>query len=489
MLATSTVFQRIHPGVLYGASLASGPLVLLLTLITAPPEGMSLQAWHMFGVANLMALWWVFEVVPLPVTALVPMVLAPLLGISSIGKVTAMYANPTIFLFFGGFMLGLAMERWNLHKRIALHIMLLSGGQASRQIAGFMLATAFLSMWVSNTATSVMMLPIGMSVATMYAEKSSSSHGQSFTKALLLAIAYSASIGGLGTLIGTPPNALLAAFLEQTYNLRIGFAQWMLIGVPVSLLMLLACWIWLTRFAFKLDNRQNPQAERLLQQQLQALGPLSSGEKMIAVIFLLTVTGWIFRPVLSRYIPGLSDTAIALTACLLLFIIPVRSGDREFLMSWEKTRDLPWGILLLFGGGLALAALVKNTGLTAWTADAMGGVNGLPTIMVIALVVSVIIFLTELTSNTATAAGFLPLMGALAITLGIDPVILTVPAALAASCAFMMPVATPPNAVVFGSEKLALKDMIRAGLALNLVGIVLITAISYLLVDRLFSGL
>ncbi len=469
----------------YWLSLLSGPAFLIFTLLSSSPDGMSQSAWYMVGVALMMASWWIFEVVPIPVTSLLPIILLPILGITSIKEVTAPYAHPIIYLFFGGFMLGMAMERWNLHQRIALHIMIRTGTRPARQIAGFMIATAFLSMWVSNTATSVMMLPIGLSVAAIMG--SEQQDNSSYSKALLLAIAYSASIGGLATLIGTPPNALLAAFLSETYQVDIGFAQWMLIGLPISLLMLLACWLWLTKFGFKLEDSENQAIEVILQKKLQDLGNMARGEKIVLTIFVLTALAWMCRPLLQASIPGLSDPMIAIVAAVSLFIIPVKQvdGKTHFVMTWDKSKDIPWGVFILFGGGLALAAQIKATGLADWVANAMMAVAGLPALLVVVIVVAVIVFLTELTSNTATAAGFLPLLGALAVSLGIDPVLLAAPAAMAASCAFMMPVATPPNAIIFGAGKLEIKDMIRAGFVLNLFGIMVVSFLGYYLVALL----
>ena len=486
MTTTTSSFTRSSPGPMYWVSLLAGPLVLILTLLISPPEGMPQNAWYMVGIATMMAIWWVSEVVPIPVTSLLPIVLVPVLGIATVSKTTAPFAHPTIYLFFGGFMLGMAMERWNLHKRIALHIMLKTGVRPDRQIAGFMLSTAFLSMWVSNTATSVMMLPIGLSVASMAAGQNQE-HNRNFSKALLLAIAYSASIGGLATIIGTPPNALLAAFLSETYDIEIGFAQWMLVGLPVTLFMLMATWVWLTKFGFKLDNVENPNAIQLFKDQLNELGDITRGERTVAIIFFVTAMAWIFRPLLKDYIPGLNDTVIAMIATISLFVVPVKQDERIYVMSWDKAREIPWGVLILFGGGLTLAAQIKNTGLAAWVAEAMSVVAGLPILLVVAFVVTVIIFLTELTSNTATAAGFLPLMGALGVTLGIDPVMLAAPAALAASCAFMMPVATPPNAIVFGSGKLEIRDMVKAGFALNVMGIIIVSLVGYALVGAVLK--
>lgn len=479
MTTATSAFTRNAPGLSYWASLFAGPIVLFLTMITPPPQGMTQEGWYMVGVATLMAIWWVSEVVPIPVTALTPIVIVPLLGIASIKEVTAPFANPTIYLFFGGFMLGMAMERWNLHKRIALNIMLTTGVKPSRQVAGFMIATAFLSMWVSNTATSAMMLPIGLSVASMMS--GSEENKAKFAKMLLLAIAYSASIGGLATLIGTPPNALLAAFLNETYQIDIGFAQWMMVGLPISLMMLIATWLWLTKVSFKIDDVESAEARYVLLGQLKDLGGITRGEKTIGIIFALTALAWIFRPILRDYIPGLSDAGIAVAAAISLFIVPVDKDERIYVLTWDKAREIPWGVLMLFGGGLTLAALIKSTGLADWIADAMSIVGGLPILLVVGFVVTIIIFLTELTSNTATAAGFLPLMGALGVSLGIDPILLAAPAALAASCAFMMPVATPPNAIVFGSGKLEIRDMIKAGFALNIIGIILVTFVGYYL--------
>ena len=478
---------------LYWCQLLAGPALLLLTLTTPTPEGMKPEAWLMVGVAGMMAVWWIFEVVPIPVTSLLPIILLPFLGISDIKQVTASYAHPIIYLFFGGFMIGMAMERWNLHKRIALHIMLATGTRPDRQIAGFMLATAFLSMWVSNTATSVMMLPIGLSVAAIMAQKYSDGEGnpaaESYSKALLLAIAYSASIGGLATLIGTPPNALLAAFLSETYQLQIGFAQWMLVGLPVCLLMLAATWFWLTRLGFQLENQDSPETEALLKEKQQALGNMSQGEIVVAIVFALTAMTWILRPWLQNFFPGISDPLIAVVAAVSLFIIPVNhEGQRVKVMIWDKSRDIPWGVFILFGGGLALAAQIKTTGLAEWVAQSMTVFADLPVMLVILIIVTVLVFLTELTSNTATAAGFLPLLGALAVSMGVDPVLLAAPVALAASCAFMMPVATPPNAIIFGSGKLQISDMIRAGFALNIAGIIIVTTIGYWLVGYFLVG-
>jgi sodium-dependent dicarboxylate transporter 2/3/5 len=462
-----------------------GPLILLLCLITTPPAGLSETAWLTVGMAGLMAVWWATEAIPIPATSLLPILLIPLLGIDTLSKATSPYANPTIFLFFGGFLLGLAMQRWNLHKRIALSTLLAVGNAPRRQIAGFMIATAFISMWVSNTATSIMMLPIGISVIALLVEGSDEKEGARFATALLLGIAYAASVGGIATLIGTPPNALLAAFLRDNYDVHIGFGQWMLLGIPVSVGMLLFTWWWLTRGGFKLAGGDS---RAILEQEMAELGPMSKAEKMVAVVFGLAAAAWIFQPFLAQYINGVNDTSIAIAAALSLFLIPVDIKKRVFLMDWETANKVPWGVLLLFGGGLSLAGVIGASGLATWIAQSLQGFGTLPLILMIGLVVLVITFLTEITSNTATAAAFLPLLGALAVAQGLPPEMLAIPAAIAASCAFMMPVATPPNAIVFGTGQMRIQSMIKAGFALNIFGVFLVTALCYVMIGWLWAN-
>ncbi|VEE15311.1 SLC13 family permease [Ectopseudomonas mendocina] len=463
-----------------------GPLLLLVCLLTEPPAGLSSAAWATIGLTLLMATWWSTEAIPIPATSLLPILLIPALDIDSLNAATAPYANPTIYLFLGGFVLGLAMERWNLHKRIALMTLLAMGSKPSRQIAGFMMATAFLSMWVSNTATTIMMLPIGLSVIGMLTGEKSASDAdrERFATALLLAIAYAASVGGIATLIGTPPNALLAAFLADNYDVQIGFGQWMLLGVPVAVLMLAFIWWWLTRGGFNLAGHDSTQ---LIRSELAELGPLSRGEKLVALVFVVTALAWVFQPLIGEWVSGVNDTSIAIAAALALFIIPVDTKQRVFLMDWESASKLPWGVLLLFGGGLSLAGVIRSTGLAEWIAQSLGALGALPVIAMIGVVVLVIIFLTEVTSNTATAAAFLPLLGALAVSQGMPAELLAIPAAIAASCAFMMPVATPPNAIVFGTGHMKIQSMIKAGFALNLFGVVLVTLICYLLVGIIWA--
>ena len=462
-----------------------GPLLLLACILTDPPGGLSEKAWLTVGLAALMAVWWSTEAIPIPATSLLPILLIPLLDIDTLAKATAPYANPTIFLFLGGFLLGLAMQRWNLHKRIALATLLAVGNQPSRQIAGFMIATAFISMWVSNTATSIMMLPIGLSVIGLLIAGSEEKEGARFAVALLLGIAYSASVGGIATLIGTPPNALLAAFMRENYDVQIGFGQWMLLGLPLSIGMLVFIWWSLTRGGFRLAGGDS---RGLLEKEMAALGPMSRAEKMVAVVFVLAAAAWIFQPLLADYVDGVNDTSIAMAAAIALFLIPVDLHKRVFLMDWEQANKAPWGVLLLFGGGLSLAGVIGASGLAEWIASSLGAFDTLPLLAMIALVVTVIIFLTEITSNTATAAAFLPLLGALAVAQGLSPEMLAIPAAVAASCAFMMPVATPPNAIVFGTGQLPIQAMIKAGFVLNLFGVLLVSLLCYGLVGWIWAS-
>jgi sodium-dependent dicarboxylate transporter 2/3/5 len=382
------------------------------------------------------------------------------------------------------------MERWGLHKRIALRTMLYAGKKPSLQILAMMLVTAFLSMWMSNTATAVMMLPIALSITHLV--KSSDPSNEGFGKALLLSIAYGASIGGIATLIGTPPNALMAAYLSDSYQIEIGFAQWMIVGVPLALGMLTISWIWLTKFTYKVDA--NVQANKridtkaVFSSQLKDLGLMQRAEKGVLFVFMFAAVCWIFRPLLGD-VTGLkiSDTGIAIAAALLLFVLPANKGSDERILDWESAAKVPWGVLLLFGGGLTLASQIKSSGLADYIANMIEGASTIPLVMSILVVVALITFLTEITSNTATAAGFLPLLGPVAESITGSPLVWVIPAAIACSCAFMMPVATPPNAIVFGSGEIKMKDMIRAGFVLNIVAIVLITLVTMTIAAQVFG--
>jgi sodium-dependent dicarboxylate transporter 2/3/5 len=343
-------------------------------------------------------------------------------------------------------------------------------------------------MWVSNTATAMMMLPIGLSVIEL-ARKDTTLPGDHdpFAVALLLAIAYSCSIGGLGTLIGTPPNAFMAAFMSETYDIEIGFAQWMQVGVPIVVIALPLSFLVLTRIAFPIHRHRLSGGRELISRELKAIGAMSRAEKMVAGVFVLTASAWIFRPVFGKWVDGLSDPGIAIAAAVLLFLLPIDLRRGEFLLNWDWARRVPWDVLLLFGGGLSLAAAIQRSGLAGWAAHALQGLSAWPTLVIVIAAAILIIILTEFTSNTATAAAFLPILASVAIGIGKEPLLLVVPAAMAASCAFLLPVATPPNAIVYGSKKITIPQMLRAGMLLEIALITLITAATFTLVPAVFG--
>ncbi len=468
-----------------------GPALLLLTFVVPAPEGLSELGWRTAGVAALMAVWWICEPIPIPATSLLPMAFFPLLGIVDMRGAAAPYAHPIIYLFFGGFLLALAMERWGLHRRIALGLIGVMGTRPTRIVAGFMIASAFLSMWVSNTATALMMLPIAISVIALLEiqaeDEVAKQHADRFALVLLLAVAYSATIGGLGTLIGTPPNALLAAFLNQNYGLRIGFAEWMLIGVPVVLVGIPLAWLLLTRVIFRVEGMEITGAREVIAIERSRLGAFSKQERAVAIIFSLTALGWVTQPFLVQFFPLITDTGIALLGGLALFMTPVSIRRGQFLMNWETAKKAPWDVFLLFGGGLSLASAIEAHGVAAWLGTMFDGAGAIPIILLVAAVCGLILMLTELTSNTATAATFLPVIAAVAITIGENPLLLLIPAAMAANCAFMLPVGTPPNAIVFGSGRISLPQMAKAGWWLNVSFVVLIVAMVYVLGPIVFG--
>ena len=446
-----------------------GPAAFALTLLAPAPDGLSAEGWRTAGAALLMAIFWITEPVPIPVTALLPLILFPALGLGDIRETTAPYANPIIFLFLGGFLIALAMQRWNLHRRVAIGLIGLIGTRPSAIIMGFLLASALVSMWVSNTATALMMLPIAMSVVQLFPPGRTTPALRDFGTALLLSVAYGATTGGMGTLIGTPPNALLAAYMSDIYGVTIGFGQWMLLGVPVVVMTLPFVYFVLTRLMFTLDTREVPGMADLIDREQARLGRMGGPELAVAVVFVLTALGWVLQPLIARAIPLVSDTTVAMAGALLLFVIPVNLRRGEFVMTWEAARGVPWGVLLLFGGGLSLASNIDRHGLSTYLGSLAGAIGAWPLVLVLCIVCFGILMLTELTSNTATAATFLPVAGALALSLGQNPLLFLVPAALAANCSYMLPVGTPPNAIVYGSGLVSLPQMARAGLVLNLV--------------------
>ncbi len=462
-------------GIRFTAGLVLGLALFILMLLLPAPQGMPLPAWRTAAVGALMATWWVTEAIPIPATALLPVALFPILGVLDVEKAAAPYANPIIGLFLGGFLLAQAMQQWKLHRRIALGVLTLVGARPDRLVAGFMIATAFLSAWISNTATAVMMLPIGLSVVALVGEgdRGERQAAANFEVALMLGVAYACSIGGLATLIGSPPNALFAGIMSKEYGVEVGFGAYMLVGVPVVLMGLPLTWAVLVRWIYPTSRREIPGASERIRAEWRSLGAMSRGEKVVGVVFVTTAFAWIFRPLIERVLPGLSDTGIAILAAMVLFATPVNLRRREFALSWESARQLPWDILVLFGGGLSLASAIAQTQLANWIGSNLTGLAGLPVWVSVLVVTVTIIFLTELTSNTATAAAFIPIVAALAVGVGARPVLLAMPAALAASCAFMLPVATPPNAVVFAGGYVSIPQMARAGIVLN----VLFTAI------------
>ena len=427
------------------------------------------------------------EAIHVSATALLPVALLPLLGARSADQAASPYGHPLIFLFIGGFLLALAMERWKLHRRIALSTLLLFGTRPRRAVAGFMLVTAALSMWVSNTATTAMMLPIAVSVTELVDPE----REPRFATCLLLGVAYAASIGGIGTTIGTPTNLFLVGFARDTLGVEIGFGRWMLVGVPLVVAFLPLAWLVLTRVTCPVGAGAAHDDERgraHIRAQLRELGRPSRGEWTTLVVFVLTAAAWIARPWLTqlsvagaRPLAGLTDTGIALVGGMSLFLLPVSARDRVFALDWATARRLPWDTLLLFGGGLSIAAAVQATGVGAYMGSGLDGLAGVPGWVLTVAVTTIVIFLTELTSNTATTATLLPILTGVAPALGAEPLALVVPAAIAASCAFMLPVATPPNAIVFGSGRVTVPQMMHAGLWLNLLGIVLVTALTYAL--------
>ncbi|MEP6262254.1 MAG: SLC13 family permease [Gillisia sp.] len=466
-----------------------GPLLFILLQLTGHPETMPESAWDVLCVTIWMALWWVTEVVPISVTALLPIILFPLTGALDLETTTAAFGHKYVFLYLGGFLLAIAIEKWNLHRRIALSIINLIGTNISSIILGFMAATAFLSMWISNTATSVMMLPIGIAIVHQLQDNPATQENENlvFGKALMLAIAYSASIGGIATLIGTPPNLVFAGIIQELYGIEISFLQWAMLGVPVSIAMLFICWKYLTVFAFSFKQKEFPGGTAEIQRGLKELGKLGSQEKKVLVVFSLTAFAWITRSfLLTPYLPFLDDTIIAMTAGVILFVLPADKPGRR-LLHWEDAVKIPWGIILLFGGGMALAKAFGDSGLATWIGEQLKDLKNLPLFLLVLILIAAVNFLTEVTSNLATTAMLLPILAPMAVALNVHPYLLMVASTLAASCAFMLPVATPPNAVVFGSGYLRIPDMIRTGIWMNLFSILLISLIIYYLLPVLWD--
>ena len=458
-----------------------GPLLFFIILILDAPNGMSNEGFRLLGIIIWMAVWWISEVVPIAVTSLLPIILFPSLNILNIQETGANYGHKYIFLFIGGFILANAIQKWNLHKRIALNIILKIGGSTDNIILGFMLATGFLSMWISNTATTVMMLPIALSVINQLKDHPETLENENkvFGKALMLGVAYSASAGGIATLIGTPPNLIFAGFIQENFNIEISFFQWMKIGFPVSIILMLFIWWFLTKYAFKLNKTGFPGGKEEIKKILSKMGKINNEEKKILIVFTLTILSWIFRKnTINLIIPNFDDSMIAISSAIILFILPSKN-NKEPIMKWKDALTIPWGILLLFGGGLSIAKGFQATGLDHWIGDQLSFLTFSSSLLVIFLIIAGVNFLTEMTSNMATTAMLLPVMIPIANIMQINPFLLLVGTTLAASCAFMLPVATPPNAVVFGSKLLKISDMVKAGILINIFSIIIILIMVY----------
>jgi len=466
-----------------------GPTLALIMMLLGGPEELSGAGWNTAAIGILMAVWWATEAVPIAVTALLPLVCFPLLGIATIQDTAAPYANKVIYLFLGGFIVAFAMQRWNLHRRIALNVLQHVGGNGRSLVGGFMLASAVISMWVMNTSTTMMLLPIAVSIITVIHNSVSGLDKEAkaaFQYSLLLGVAYGATIGGMATLVGTAPNALLAAFMQETYGTEIDFSSWMLVGLPLSAMMLPLAWLALTRWVFKVDFITSAEGRAALAKMKDEIGSIKVPEIRVAIVFTLMALTWLFRPLLIE-LPGLSaldDSGIAMAGAISLFLIPSGEKSDPLLLRWQYAENLPWSVLILFGGGLTLASAVARTGLAEWLGSSLQAVGMLPLAIIVIIASAMIIFLTELTSNVATTATFLPVVGAIAIESGFDPIVLTVPVTFAASCAFMLPVATPPNAIVYGSGMLTIPKMARAGLMLNIIGIFLVSLVALFLAPK-----
>ncbi len=476
--------------------LIGGAVGFAALLLIPGPEALPVEGWRTAAVAFLMAVWWMTEAIPIPATAILPLVLFPTLGVLSAPDASTPYANDLIFLFMGGFFIAVTMERWGLHRRIALGILARVGSGPNQLVLGFMLATAFLSMWISNTATAAMMLPIGIAVGEMFRPQDQEGPYE-FGISLMLGIAYAASIGGSATLIGTPPNAVFAGAASEMLGRQIGFVQWMGVGVPVVAVMLPLTWLLLTRVLYR-PGKLSGDAEAIIEDERRGLGRMSSGERVTATVFALTAMAWVLRsektfggvtvPGLENLTPLVTDSTIAMGAAMLLFILPVSWSRGQFALDWATARKIPWGVLVLFGGGLSLARPMDQSGLATWIGGAVGALDTVPVIVLIGFTALVVIFLTEMTSNTATSTMAMPIMVGAAIGLEIEPLLLMGAAALAAAMAFMLPVATPPNAIVFASGYITIPQMAKAGLFLNILGVIVISVLGSILIPMFLVG-
>ncbi len=452
-----------------------GILLMLAPLVISPPEGMSNAAWHATGLAVTMALWWLTEAIPLAATALLPILVAPLFGISGLSQVAAAYVDPLIVLFLGGFLLARAIVKSGLHTRIAVTLIEFAGNAPRKLLAAVMAATAFLSLWISNTASAMVLAPIASAIAAAHPNH------RGFGTALMLGVAFAATIGGMGSLIGTPPNAIFAAHVRETYGANVGFAEWALVGLPVASLMLVVAWGFLSGVSPGVGSRP------LELDRVADIGAMGPEERRVALVAGLTALGWISRPLLEWLFPALpvSDAGIAMTAALMLFVLPDGGGGR--LLDLKTAIKLRWDVLILFGGGLALAGILQDTGIAASIGGLAASFAHWPEFIVLLGFAALIVYVGELASNTAMAAIFLPIAGAAAVTLNTDPVAFLFPIALAASIGFMLPVATPPNAIVFADPVVTRSKMLRAGAPLDVIGLVVAVGTGYVLAPLVFG--
>lgn len=467
--------------------LVLGPLLFTLIIMFHPPAYLNNDAWSVLAVASWMITWWVTEAVPIPITALLPLVLFPMTGVFDIKAATAPYGSSIIYLFMGGFMLALAMEKHNLHKRIALNLVKITGTNGNGIILGFMIATATLSMWISNTATAVMMLPIALSVVSLLENGQPPQGFGKFKLALLLSIAYAANIGGMGTIIGTPPNVVLVGYMESFYGHGIDFFDWMLVGVPVVIVLITITYLLLVKVLFPNKLGLLEGAQELLDNELLTLGKWTREQLLVALVFGITAIGWVFKKQINGLIgePLLNDTVTAMAGGIMMFCVPVNKKG-VLLMNWTAMKELPWGILILFGGGLCLAKGMEISGIVNLLADAVSSNSGVAIWVVIALLTTIMLFMTEVMSNVALTSILIPVVLGIANGLGIEPLYLAAPVTMAASCAFMMPISTPPNAVVFSSGYVRMRDMMKAGAVLNVISILVLVLAGMTLVKWVF---
>lgn len=471
----------------------TGPVIFLLILNTVEIEGLNGSAIQVIAVAAWMVIWWIAEAVPLPITALLPLILFPVLDVFSTAEAATPYANPIVFLFMGGFLIALAMEKRNLHKRIALNIIRVTGTHANGIILGFMVATAFLSMWISNTATAVMMLPIALSVVDLLQDTKKGgipSEGyRRFALSLMLGIAYGANIGGTTTIIGTPPNVVFVGYMQEFYQRDMEFGRWLYVGIPVCITLLTITYLLMTKVLFPHGLKKLAGSDQLIKDKLLELGPMSRAERLVAVIFFLTAACWIFQSGINNLLGGayLDNTIVAMGGGVLMFIVPVSLKKQQFVLDWKSTEHLPWGILLLFGGGLCLAKGMESSGIVQLVGDKIAGSSELSLWLLLLLLVTFTLFMTELMSNVALTVIFLPVVLGIADGLEVNPLYLAIPVTLAASCAFMMPISTPPNAVVFSSGHIRMFDMVKAGFFLNLISVLVLLIVGLTLVKWVYE--